>query len=75
VLVIISTLQNDESALWVEFSAAYLLFEVMRRTIFDPVFLVMFQPLTTHQRLKGHTLEVESVEGEGTTFIIKLPYI
>ena len=56
VLVIISTFQNDESALWVEFSAAYLLFEVMRRTIFDPVFLVMFQPLTTHQRLKGHTL-------------------
>ncbi len=28
----------------------------MRRTLFDPVFLVMFQPLSTHQRLKGHTL-------------------
>ncbi|GGD69897.1 hypothetical protein GCM10011514_37460 [Emticicia aquatilis] len=55
-LVVLSSLQNDENALWMEFSAAYLLFEVMRRTIFDPVFLVMFQPLTTHQRLKGHTL-------------------
>lgn len=56
VLVVLSSIQNDENALWMEFSAAYLLFEVMRRTMFDPVFLVMFQPLSTHQRLKGHTL-------------------
>ncbi len=56
VLVIISSYQNDDTSLLMEFSAAYLLFEVMRRTMFDPVFLVMFQPLSTHQRLKGHTL-------------------
>lgn len=56
VLVILSSFRNDEASLLLDFSAAYLLFEVMRRTLFDPVFLVMFQPLSTHQRLKGHTL-------------------
>ena len=55
-LVILSSYRNDEASLLLDFSAAYLLFEVMRRTLFDPVFLVMFQPLSTHQRLKGHTL-------------------
>lgn len=55
-LVVLSSFRNDDTSLLMEFSAAYLLFEVMRRTIFDPVFLVMFQPLSTHQRLKGHTL-------------------
>ncbi len=56
VLVVLSSFRNDETSLLIDFSAAYLLFEVMRRTMFDPVFLVMFQPLSTHQRLKGHTL-------------------
>ena len=56
VLVILSSYRNDEASLLLDFSAAYLLFEIMRRTLFDPVFLVMFQPLSTHQRLKGHTL-------------------
>ncbi len=56
ILVILSSFRNDEASLLMDFSAAYLLFEVMRRTLFDPVFLVMFQPLSTHQRLKGHTL-------------------
>lgn len=55
-LVVLSSFRNDETSLLIDFSAAYLLFEVMRRTMFDPVFLVMFQPLSTHQRLKGHTL-------------------
>ncbi len=56
VLLILSFIRNDDTSLLYDFSAAYLLFEVMRRTLFDPVFLVMFQPLSTHQRLKGHTL-------------------
>ncbi len=56
ILVVLSSFKNDETSLLMDFSAAYLLFEVMRRTMFDPVFLVMFQPLSTHQRLKGHTL-------------------
>lgn len=55
-LVGMSSYRNDESSLLFDFSAAYLCFEVLRRTAFDPVFLVMFQPLSTQQRLKGHTL-------------------
>ncbi|GAB3257304.1 hypothetical protein GCM10027347_19670 [Larkinella harenae] len=38
------------------YCALYLGFEVVRRSLFDPVFLVLFQPLTTTQRLQGHTL-------------------
>jgi hypothetical protein len=34
----------------------YLLLEVLRRTVFDPVFLVLFQPLAPQQRLAAHTL-------------------
>ena len=33
----------------------YLLLEVLRRTVFDPVFLVLFQPLPPPQRLAAHT--------------------
>ncbi|WP_046246289.1 cyclic nucleotide-binding domain-containing protein [Hymenobacter terrenus] len=38
------------------FSGLYLLLEVLRRTVFDPVFLVLFQPLAPQQRLAAHTL-------------------
>lgn len=38
------------------YCALYLAFEVVRRSLFDPVFLVLFQPLSTQQRLQGHTL-------------------
>ena len=34
----------------------YLLLEVLRRTVFDPVFLLLFQPLAPPQRLAAHTL-------------------
>ena len=34
----------------------YLLLEVLRRTVFDPVFLVLFQPLAPPPRLAAHTL-------------------
>ena len=34
----------------------YLLLEVLRRTVFDPVFLELFQPLAPPQRLAAHTL-------------------
>ena len=56
ILLTLSSIRNDEASLLIDFSVAYFFFEVMRRTLFDPVFLVMFQPLSTHQRLKGHTL-------------------
>ena len=38
------------------FSVLYITFEVVRRAVFDPVLLVLFQPLPPQQRLKGHTL-------------------
>ncbi|MCF2497839.1 cyclic nucleotide-binding domain-containing protein [Dyadobacter chenhuakuii] len=55
-LLISSYFRKDEPSLLVYYCAAYLLFELVRRTIFDPVFLVLFQPLSTKTRLKGHTL-------------------
>ncbi|TLV03025.1 cyclic nucleotide-binding domain-containing protein [Dyadobacter luticola] len=55
-LIISSYFKKDEPSLLVYYCAAYLLFELVRRTIFDPVFLVLFQPLSTKTRLKGHTL-------------------
>ncbi|WP_303310820.1 cyclic nucleotide-binding domain-containing protein [Hymenobacter sp. BT730] len=38
------------------FCGLYLALEVLRRAVFEPVFLVLFQPLTPQERLKGHTL-------------------
>lgn len=49
-------LNTDEIVLLNMFSGLYLLFEITRKTTYDPVFLVMFQPLFLHQRLKAHTL-------------------
>jgi hypothetical protein len=55
-LIISSYFRKDEPTLLVYYCMAYLLFELVRRTLFDPVFLVLFQPLSTKNRLKGHTL-------------------
>jgi MFS family permease len=55
-LLVSSYFRKDEPSLLVYYCIAYLLFELVRRTIFDPVFLVLFQPLSTKSRLKGHTL-------------------
>ena len=33
----------------------YLLVEVLRRVVFEPIFLVLLQPLSAVQRLQGHT--------------------
>ncbi len=55
-LIVSSYFRNDEPSLLVYYCLSYLLFELVRRTIFDPVFLVLFQPLSTKSRLKGHTL-------------------
>ncbi|TAF96267.1 MAG: Crp/Fnr family transcriptional regulator [Cytophagia bacterium] len=46
----------DSSVQLIAYCLVYLGFEVVRRAIFDPVFLVLFQPLSTQQRLRGHTL-------------------
>lgn len=47
---------TSETAQVLYFSLLYISFEVVRRAIFDPVLLVLFQPLPPQQRLKGHTL-------------------
>lgn len=52
----LNMLTADETARLVYFCGLYLLFEVVRRSLFDPVFLVLFQPLSAPQRLQGHTV-------------------
>ncbi len=51
-----SFLQPSEIVLLNMFSGLYIFFEILRKTTYDPVFLVMFQPLFLTQRLKAHTL-------------------
>ncbi|MEZ0612098.1 cyclic nucleotide-binding domain-containing protein [Fibrella sp. WM1] len=58
--------QNDQAQL-VYYSLLYVGFEVVRRAIFDPVLLVLFQPLPPQQRLKGHTLGKGFYEPLGMT--------
>jgi HEAT repeat protein len=55
-LLILNRIGTEETVLLVYFCLLYLVFEVVRRSLFDPVFLVLFQPLSPPQRLKGHTL-------------------
>ena len=38
------------------FCGLYLGLEVLRRSVFDPVFLLLFQPLSPPERLQAHTL-------------------
>ncbi|MBF9238030.1 cyclic nucleotide-binding domain-containing protein [Hymenobacter sp. BT683] len=38
------------------FGGLYLVLEVLRRAMFEPVFLVLFQPLAAPERLEGHSL-------------------
>jgi hypothetical protein len=45
-----------ESVLLIYFCGLYLGLEVLRRAVFDPVFLVLFQPLAPPERLQAHTL-------------------
>ncbi len=67
-LVVSSFLYRDETSLLVDYCVAYICFEVARRTIFDPVFLVLFQPLSIQTRLKGHTLAKGFYEPLGMGF-------
>ena len=55
-LIILNQTNAEETVRLVYFCVLYLVFEVVRRSLFDPVFLVLFQPLSPPQRLKGHTL-------------------
>ncbi len=55
-LSVLNAVLPDETSLLIYFCGLYLVFEVIRRALFDPVFLVLFQPLSAPQRLQGHTL-------------------
>ncbi|MGI4762034.1 MAG: cyclic nucleotide-binding domain-containing protein [Janthinobacterium lividum] len=46
----------DTEATLLYFCVLYLGLEVLRRAVFDPVFLLLFQPLTPTERLQAHTL-------------------
>ncbi|GAB2775729.1 hypothetical protein HNQ93_002056 [Hymenobacter luteus] len=43
-------------ALVLYFCGLFLTLEILRRAVFDPVFLVLFQPLPAEERLQAHTL-------------------
>ncbi|GGG53283.1 cyclic nucleotide-binding domain-containing protein [Hymenobacter glacieicola] len=43
-------------ALVLYFCGLFITLEVLRRAVFDPVFLVLFQPLPAAERLEAHTL-------------------
>ncbi len=55
-LAIARTVSHEETTFLIGACLLYLTVEVIRRSLFDAVFLVLFQPLTPHQRLMGHTL-------------------
>ncbi|WP_035557411.1 cyclic nucleotide-binding domain-containing protein [Hymenobacter sp. IS2118] len=65
---------SSQSTLLAYFCGLYLLLEVLRRTVFDPVFLVLFQPLAPQQRLAAHTLAKGFYEplGMGLTGVLFL---
>lgn len=63
-----SFLDTSELVLLNMFSGLYIFFEITRKTTYDPVFLVMFQPLFLHQRLKAHTLAKGIYEPLGMGF-------
>lgn len=46
----------DIEATLLYFCGLYLGLEVLRRAVFDPVFLLLFQPLSVPERLQAHTL-------------------
>lgn len=56
VFVLLHEMGTTETGLLIYFCGLYLLLEVLRRAVFDPIFLVLFQPLSPQTRLKGHTL-------------------
>ncbi|SNC62725.1 Cyclic nucleotide-binding domain-containing protein [Hymenobacter gelipurpurascens] len=45
-----------EENLMLYFCGLFLALEVLRRAVFDPVFLILFQPLPATERLQAHTL-------------------
>ncbi len=67
-LTVLNYFVKSDAVLLIYFCGLYLVFEVARRALFDPVFLVLFQPLLPPQRLKGHTLAKALYEPIGLGF-------
>lgn len=65
ILLLLLLPARTEQYLMVFFCLLYLVIEVLRRAIFDPIFLVLFQPLPPSQRLHSHTLAKGTYEGLG----------
>lgn len=53
--IVVFSLTGEQAHLYV-FGLMVLLMEILRSTVQDPVFLVLFQPLNPHDRLKGHII-------------------
>ena len=49
------TTASSDSVLLLYFCGLFLVLEVLRRAVFDPVFLVLFQALSAAERLQAHT--------------------
>jgi hypothetical protein len=47
---------GSDDSLMLYFCGLFLALEVLRRAVFDPVFLILFQPLPATERLQAHTL-------------------
>ncbi|MCC3153553.1 cyclic nucleotide-binding domain-containing protein [Hymenobacter sp. BT770] len=67
------------SALMAYFGGLYLVLEVLRRAVFEPVFLVLLQPLAAPERLEGHSLVKGFYEplglGLGGLLLLGLPQL
>ncbi|GAB3733121.1 cyclic nucleotide-binding domain-containing protein [Spirosoma lituiforme] len=74
-LVVLRYFVASETVMLIYFCGIYLVFEVVRRALFDPVFLVLFQPLLPPQRLKGHTLAKGLYEPIGLGLAGSLIYV
>ncbi|OON68916.1 cyclic nucleotide-binding domain-containing protein [Hymenobacter sp. CRA2] len=48
--------QADDETLLLYFCGVFVTLEVLRRALFDPLFLTLFQPLSPPERLQAHTL-------------------
>ncbi|WP_052695316.1 hypothetical protein [Hymenobacter sp. AT01-02] len=61
------------------FCGLFLVLEVLRRAVFDPLFLVLFQPLPPDERLQAHTLAKGLYEplgmGLAGLLLVAVPYL
>ncbi|MBK9450625.1 MAG: cyclic nucleotide-binding domain-containing protein [Bacteroidetes bacterium] len=56
VLLLPIEMTGDQKVMLWFFSMMYLVRDVSKYTLVDPMFLALFQPLNSHSRLRGHTI-------------------